>query len=219
MKRYELLLNDSLRKSLCSIRNKPDIIDYLLKIMQYISSFPYKELIYSPEKSKEVDIVINVDKMSRIFFCEQDKIHTFQFPFTINLEDEKLKFHYMEQEIDSEIITIIISIFETKESIFKSLDTTLDIFMDTMNDFGVNNKQYAEYCWNLIVYLLSFEPGYLRYDYDDAEERVDALKHPLNHLDLFYSGNNTFKIGLDDRIDYNKLIELLNVNACCSYIK
>ncbi len=219
MKRYNLRINNVLRKEFCAIRSKLDIIIFLLKTMQYISSFPYEELIYSSSNPSKVDIVINVDKMSRIFYCEQDKIHTFQFPFLINIENEKFKLSYKDRDIDNELIAIILSILEREIEAFESLEAVVDIFLGTMHDFGVTNNYYSNYCWDIIMFLLMFEPGYIRYDYDNTEGRVDSIKHPLNHLDFFYSSNNTFKIGLNDRFDHEKLIKLVDINDKCTYLK
>ena len=66
-----------------------------------------------------------------------------------------------------------------------------------------------------LLYLLSFESGYLRYDHDEDENREDPILHPVDHIDLFYSSNSTFKIGLQDRIDVDDLKSILSINEKC----
>ena len=68
------------------------------------------------------------------------------------------------------------------------------------------------------MFLLSFEPGYLRYDYDDNEGRVDEKTHPINHIDIFFSGNNTFKVGLRKRIVFDDLKKIVDINDVCYYL-
>ena len=47
--------------------------------------------------------------------------------------------------------------------------------------------------WNLYLKLLSFEPCYIRYDHDAVHV---SEEHPLDHFDLNYSKNASFKVGL-----------------------
>lgn len=219
MKRYNFKITGSLKKEFGSIREKSDIIKFLLNIMQYISSLPLKELIYSESNEIKSGLVIHIDKMSRIFYCEENKIHTFQLPFIVNTENENISFCYKDQTIDNKTLAILLSIFLKQTQITKSLDLALDIFMNTMEEFCVDNQYYSNYCWDLIIFLLSFEPGYLRYDHDSHPDRMDPYMHPLDHLDLFYSSNNTFKIGLNSRINQNNLIDLMDINIECKYLK
>ena len=51
--------------------------------------------------------------------------------------------------------------------------------------------------WNIYSHLMTCEPGYLRYDYD--EQNKDKPNHPLNHLDINFSKTCTYKIGLPDK--------------------
>ena len=106
-------------------------------------------------------------------------------------------------------------IIRDKNSIVKSIENMLDVFMDTMNEFEILDNNYAQFCWELLLYLLSFESGYLRYDHDEDENREDPILHPVDHIDLFYSSNSTFKIGLQDRIDVDDLKSILSINEKC----
>lgn len=63
---------------------------------------------------------------------------------------------------------------------------------------------------------MTFEEGYIRYDYDEEHENGDL--HPLNHLDIFYSSKPTFKIGLRDRYQKDYLVNLVNRETNCIYL-
>ena len=70
--------------------------------------------------------------------------------------------------------------------------------------------------WQILKELLVFESGYLRYDYD--KERENGNLHPLNHLDINYSSNATFKIGINNTIDCNTFIDILDINTDSYFI-
>lgn len=165
--------------------------------------------------SKEADLVIFVDKMSRLFWGEEDKIHSIQYPFLLKEKEGFLISLFQGRIIDSQTMAILSTIIRDKNSIVKSIENMLDVFMDTMNEFEILDNNYAQFCWELLLYLLSFESGYLRYDHDEDENRVDPILHPVDHIDLFYSSNSTFKIGLQDRIDVDDLKSILSINEKC----
>ena len=67
------------------------------------------------------------------------------------------------------------------------------------------------------------EDWYIRYDYDEenykkAKRYWKEHTHPLNHYDLFYSSNATFKIGLLNEISSNDIIEFLDLKKECQYL-
>ncbi len=78
--------------------------------------------------------------------------------------------------------------------------------------------------WIFLRELLLMEDGYVRYDYDKAtylifKEKGEEHKHPLNHYDLFYSSNATFKIGLEERLSEDEFIDFLNIKTDSKYLK
>ena len=214
MKTYIFNTSDYAIGAISSIREKIDIILLLLNTIKYVSSSTLEEL--TSVTQKEIVVVIHIDKMSRVFYCKEEKIHTFQFPFSIIEKDGKLKIYRINYELDSKATSILMDIFQNGDQFNESLEYVFDIFMDTMNDFEVTEINYKIY-WDLIVYLLTFESGYLRYDYD--EEREDGNRHPLNHLDIYYSNKNTFKIGLDKKMNNADLINLIDINKECKILK
>lgn len=60
--------------------------------------------------------------------------------------------------------------------------------------------------WSVIKVLMTFEPCYIRYDYDveNFEEKI----HPLHHIDVNYSDIGTFKLGFNDSIQILERLEL-----------
>ncbi|MCD2346849.1 hypothetical protein [Clostridium guangxiense] len=215
MKSYQFKVNEYLIGGSTAIREKVDVIKLLIGTIKYISSVTLDDLHSRLEN--DITVIIYVNKMSRIFYCQDEKMHTVQFPFSILEEDKKLKVYYDKYELDSKITTILADIFNHQIEFNESLESMAEVYYNTMKEYEVESGIYNELCWEILLYLLSFEPGYLRYDYD--LERQDPIVHPLNHLDVYYSGKNTFKIGLDKKINKDDLIDILDINTNCKFLK
>lgn len=215
MKRYSFKALKYLKSKTVVFRERYDILMHLLSVMQFLNIEPLEKVSCQRE---DADIVLVVDKMSRLFWGIEDKIHSIQYPFLLKESNESLLTLFEEQIIDSQTITILFAILGEKMFIYKSIDNMLDSFMDTMNDFGIRDNGYVQFCWSLLLHLLTFETGYLRYDHDEDPGRIDDRRHPIDHLDFFYSGNNTFKIGLKDRIGVNDLKKIVDINEKCCFL-
>ncbi len=213
MKKYFLHTSKYSNQQIGSIREQYDIVNYLLSVMEILNVEPFNKI-----DGKDADIVIFVDKMSRLFLGKGDKIHSIQFPFLLKEKEGFLISLFQGRIIDSQTIAILSTITRNKKNIMKSIENMLDCFMDTMNEFEILDNNYAQFCWELLLYLLSFETGYLRYDHDEDDSRVDPIFHPVNHIDFFYSSNCTFKVGLLGGIDSDDLTSILNINEQCYYL-
>ncbi|OON91187.1 MAG: hypothetical protein ATN33_01635 [Epulopiscium sp. Nele67-Bin001] len=210
MKQYYLPLSKCLYDKFPAIRTKEDVIWVLLEVMRYSFNFT----LTPSTDSEQANIIIYIDKMSRIIYGEKEKIHSFQLPFYVYEKDEKVYFSYNGQNIDSKTIAVLSSILSNIKDIYNSIEDLIDIFMDAMSDFEI--KEDMSSYWNILLFLLTFESGYIRYDYDPIRENVEM--HPLHHLDIGYSSNVTFKIGLKYQFVPQDLIKLLDINANCHYL-
>lgn len=212
MKKYYMHTSKYINQELGSIREQYDVVSYLLSVMELLNVEPFNKI-----DSKDADIVIFVDKMSRLFMGKGDKIHSIQYPFLLKEKEGFLISLFQGRTIDNQTIAILSTIIRNKENFMTSIENMLDSFMDTMNEFEILDDNYAQFCWNLLLYLLSFETGYLRYDHDEDNDndQHDPVLHPVDHIDFFYSSNSTFKLGLLDRIDVDDLKSILNINEKC----
>ena len=91
----------------------------------------------------------------------------------------------------------------------------LEYFYENMCSYCISNDD-MDFYWQLFVYLITFETGYVRYDSD--EERMDIQKHPLYHLDIFFSNYNTFKIGVGKNLNLEEFRKILDIQEICSQI-
>lgn len=217
MKEYKVELTNEVESIIkCAIRDKKGIIKLLL---ESITLLTYGEKIERPEKSY---MVLRVDKMKRLFFVQDSKITTFSFPFGLEVSPDNSITVYdslTDLELDGANLTILKTIYvdlfgdaDEEMSSLMDLDADLERIMDSFDIYHDKDK-----FWEIIKKLMEFESGYLRLDYD--EERENGLLHPLNHLDINYSTEVTYKIGLNNRRNIYEIIDLLDLNTNCSFIR
>jgi hypothetical protein len=206
MKTYVFNLNQSLKDKVFSpIRSKQQLVVLLLnaiktiRINQYIS-----------DQDAVGQIVLSISKMSRITFKIENKIFSIAFPFKVSESDGQVSI-YSESlgEVDSVVISEVIEIF-TDESIQNS---------SCVSEFATHVLEKAELkpgFWPFVKELIYMEDGYLRYDLD--VDRENGHLHPEHHLDIFYSSKATFKLGLNEQLNDEELINILNTTTDCRYV-
>lgn len=214
-KNFEINISDYLFDIIMKpIRKKEDIAILLLET---IKAFLLGNIISDIDSKGK--IILNINKMSRLIFKTSDKYFSFNFPFSV----EKIfstKDHLRIYDsnfcitLDSKIIAVLLSLFREDILAQKSLDELYDHLYDSQAEIEEYDIDSA---WLILKKIIMFESGYLRYDYD--EEHQNGLLHPLNHLDIYYSSNNTFKLGLDTRISINKFIDILDVDTNCHFLR
>ena len=207
------------------IKTKAQIIEILMESLQLIMQ---NHTI--PEDKIGGTITLVIERMSRLFFTSKKdkKIYSIVFPFFIEKVDDSFtiklqKFEYLDCieddsfiEIDYQLISNILSFIKSDN--FKE-QCSLDFITPIIDEYEQYNKNF----WIFLRELLLMEDGYIRYDYDEknykkALENKEKHLHPLNHYDLFYSSNATFKIGLLNEISSNDIIEFLDLKKECQYL-
>lgn len=196
-----------------TIRGKYQIIKLIIKISEFLLYSNIKQDIINENDNDKIGLIICADKMNRVLICEKNKKVSFQFPFNIKFVETKISISYKSIDINNKILSILAAAFKNMTD-FSSVCKIIENYWDINADFGINDYDNTDdiNCKQLITYLLSFEPGYLRFEHDIVHEKVN---HPLNHIDIYYSDNNKFKIELNTHISYETLIDILNVKTTC----
>ena len=196
------------------IKTKKQILKILLETVRVML------VENSDENLKEQNSYFKVviDKMSRIFYFSDKKYYSIYFPFTYIIDNGKNVISFKNQiEINSQIISNIIEILnDTRFESFYSLD-----FIEPINEL---ESYYENKLWFLIRELIMLEDGYVRFDNDidnfnKAKQEGKEHTHPENHLDIFYSNGNIFKIGLERIIKTLEFEDYFNVATDCKYLK
>ncbi len=196
------------------IKSKYKILEILLEACRYMMYNNKEEKVVSKDK-----IILKTDKMNRLFFVSGGtKIYSIAFPFSISYEEENMIIRYRNGfAIDSGSITNLLSII--KSPIMGS-NSCLE-FIDPILDLESNaNTNY----WEVLRDLLLLEDGYLRYDkdekgYEEAVKNDRAHKHPLNHIDIFYTNPVTFKLGLENDFLDEEFVDTVDSTTDCRYLK
>lgn len=222
-KRYSLKTFPEMIGLNSSIRSRNDIVFVILKTMTRFMYDDFKsndEIDTSTDKdSQNICVIINIDKMSRIFLISCSKIHTFHFPFTITCEDNSFKFTHNGEIVDDATNSALIEFYNfirSDEVNPNSKDYPL-ILLDKLTDIGEKIDK-SDLLQSIVMMLQTFEIGYLRYDYDNSD-RADEKMHPINHLDINFSSSATYKIGLENSLKYDDLEEIINTNKICKFLK
>lgn len=187
--------------------------EFLLLLLETLKLFYVQEIPVASQG--KVSIVI--DKMSRVFYQVENKIFSIVFPFGIENVDNQYRIYdiNMDVDIDSKLISIMISILMQLEL----TDISAEEIFDTYCDAVVNEieSEDVDIAWKILFKLLATELGYIRYDYD--EEHANGVYHPLNHFDINYSANITYKVELKEAIDTEKMISFLDIKSECKYLE
>lgn len=214
MKEFRFSLSSLLvEKYFSPIRDKTKIIKLLMEAMRLMLVNPTID-----QRLIKGEMVLRIDKMSRLFFFTEDKYFSIIFPFFLMEDNSKYSFYsHVISDIDSKIISQVLSIINCNE--FNSV-CSLD-FVEPIVNF---DDRFEESFWQFLKELLIMEDGYIRYDFDNdnfvrAKARGEEHKHPENHYDIFYSNRSTFKIGLKKKIPESKFIDLLDTSTNSAYIE
>lgn len=193
------------------IRTKEDIVILLIESMKIFligDTMPVTDI-----KGK---IIIKVDKMSRIVFEIENKYFSFNFPFNIEniYNDEHITFYDIDTGLylNNKNLSLILRIFNEDRMKKDSLE---DLYLELAD---IEDLEYMEDILNVVKKLMLFESGYIRYDYDPDPTRVNKYTHPLYHFDVYYSSNNSIKLGLRNELKVEEFIDLLDIKTNCYYI-
>ncbi len=211
MKRVDFNINKRLSEYILKPLRKKE--DFILLLLETIKLFYVQEMAASQGK-----VIIVVSKMSRIFYQTDNKMFSIAFPFGLEELDGEYKIYDMSCgiDIDSKVISIMKSILLQLKSLDVSVEGICDVYCEVGGSGTEGEDADMDIIWKILLRLLSAEPGYIRYDYDEKNE---SENHPLNHFDINYSSDVTYKIGLKKKVGMEYMVSLLDVNSECRYLE
>lgn len=205
MKIYSFTLDEWQNRRLhtAAIRHKGDIIKLLMQSVKLMLSSTPLERPYG-------QMSLIVSKMSRLFFFKQDQHFSITFPFGVATSDEGLIFTskdigVVDEKVTSDVLQILTEWEDSNHNSQKLLDSLID------------QSALRPSFLPFYLGLMHSEDGYIRYDHDSAN--ANGRLHPLNHLDLFYSPGNTFKLGLYDRQISQPFVNMLDILTNCDFLE
>jgi len=208
---FQLEINPSLIKAFFPeerIKDKYKILEILLEACRYMLHNKKVKTARSPYK-----MILNKEKMSRLIFVGENKIYSIYFPFNINYSKSVITINYKNcLDLDSQNISTLLSIIKSPTM---NSENCLD-FIDPIVNFDQS-------LWTTLRDLLISEDGYIRFDKDEnghkeAKAKKEEHRHPLNHIDIFYTNQVTLKLGLKVEYGETDLIDMMNTNTNCKYL-
>ena len=186
----------------------------ILLLLYTIRMFDVEELTL---ENVSIKVAIAINKMNRIFYILEDKIFSMQFPFCLEICEDKVARIYDAKtglDMDSMLVSALIGIFQKADANSNySLDNFLEEIIDSEN---ILPNVEVNQLWEIVKSISTYDLGYLRYDYD--EEHKNGVLHPLNHLDIFLDTGATYKIGLEKRLSYEKFKDILDITTNCFFL-
>lgn len=201
------------------IRSRLDIIKIILHANEYLINEQYS-VVSNIESMNKTQPFLYVDKMSRLFISEifEDeiqKIYSITFPFAYNINQRELSFNQI--EFNNSINSCLKSIISNFDVFFpETMEKILEICWEACKDNEFTDVM-CESIVTILTELLTFDVGYIRYDYD--EEHQNGVMHPLYHLDINYSNRSTYKIGLRQSINSIEFKSILDINQECWFVQ
>lgn len=182
----------------------------LLKLLELINTWGVCE---DPKQVKMPYLYVDTDKLKRAFIVKSNQIVSFAFPFAIYtktdaLGKDKLYINYWDKQLDDVIISHAMTIARTldlKKSTYAAQAKSID--------FGDPTKVIAAKVFEV---ALALEPSYVRYDYD--AKACNGIIHPLHHLDVNYSSDYTYKIGLYGELQRDSITTIISNEEKCWYV-
>lgn len=153
---------------------------------------------------------------NRIFIISKIKIESFVFDFNIELGENEIPSISVGQYLLSPEIISCAKLITLQ---FIRLDRNWINERD--NDLNSEYSQVTlDASYYLIKHIIYSESSYLRYDYDP--KHADGNKHPKHHLDINYSKDGSYKIGIISRArttDINYIMDLLSKESDCHMLQ
>lgn len=207
---YNSLFNYTVRDKFDSIRTLINTYDYLINYAN----------ITSDKDSCCLDIFIkNIDGY-RLFFLEKDKIFTICSPFRIKrMDDEIIITHNLIGEVSNMEVSLLKRIFDD-ENIFMIKDAmhSYCLLEDVINEDFSDSHLNIQTIWEVLIDLINYESGYVRYDYDPKNKSSEEI-HPLHHLDISYNSYSTYKFGLHKKISIEDFINIFDATTHQLFLK
>lgn len=190
---------------LSAFREKANVVMFWMQAAKTILSFVEP----NPDQVRG-KMIVCTGRMHRIFVESEGKVFSTALPFSVKKSDGFYACTLRSGiDLSSKLTSEVIAALSTTSS-FRNIEI-LGFADDIM---GVSDDPNT--LWAALSELINSDDGYLRFDHDP--DREDGRRHPLNHIDIFFSQSATFKLGIDERLEIDAFSDLLNVQTDCHYL-
>ncbi|MDD6150467.1 MAG: hypothetical protein PUB47_07400 [Bacteroides sp.] len=184
-----------------------DIMFVFLTALEYIQYWRG-----NPKALKRPYLLLDLEDTRRVFLVDKDKIISFGFRLNVKTQLSDI----------TDPTNFVSGIYLRKYTITAREISEAKQILNSCSD-----KDYL-YCYSaleedtvisestlyLFEHLLFSEWGYLRYDHDPSHA-VEGF-HPSEHLDVCFSHDISYKLGLKKVIEVSGMIDLINQKTRCA---
>ena len=199
-------------KLLGKITSTNDYAKMKLSLLEILISF----WTGNPKKPTIPYVIIKNDvSFQRAIIVCQDKIFSFSFSYHLHVNNKDydkrsnniIEYYYKGFRIGTKAISEARALINSYNAVENNTYcyTILDV-----------DESTSEEAFVLFESLYMIEPGYIRYDHDP--NRADPIAHPLDHLDINFSKDVVYKIGLSNRIGISGIEQILSAIPQCPYL-
>lgn len=199
-----------------AIRHKIDLMSISISLMIKLSNLDFNSNLNSSTNC----VFIKSKDTHRYCIISENQIMSAILPFRFDFDCELNFNHYCDLIDLNDLYILSMCISKIKYEIDNAIDLLSDdirsiideVLIDELNLDKIQEFKYKK----LLNHMFFQEDGYLRFDYD--EENSNGHLHPLNHIDINFSNNSTFKLGLKERIDFHTFWDILRSDTNCFYL-
>lgn len=188
------------------IRSK---VDYAMVLLLAARQLLLEPPVDDGKADSTASVKLVVDRMSRLFFFQKDKYYSIGFPIIVKVTKENFVEEFTTlggRVIDNQTISAAISVLNDIQN--GNSPSIIDLYIES----GINDSVGIF----LVEEIFQFEPSYIRYDCDP--NNVNGKIHPLHHIDVNYSQNSTYKLGLENAISNDYFQNLQNIRTDCAFL-
>lgn len=184
-----------------------DFVFMTLKILEQIITWGE-----SDEKDNIAMPYLYVDskRLHRAFIVKNNQIVSFSFPFAVYTKkgSRQVCINYRSIKLDATLISEATSIANE----YKKANS----FAEVANSLDLADHQVKD-AVTVFETILSLEPSYMRYDYD--QKSSNGQMHPMYHIDVNFTKDSSYKIGLYAPASMPKIVSILSQSSRCFYLE
>jgi len=222
------------------VKNKGEIISIWIKILKKLIFGDYVIVDSMPKVGNEKTIISMDNNNQRIFMIDSHgenhkKMVSISSPLSISFCQidsgvlETIEVKVFNEDINEKKLILIDYVVNSliKDGQIMPIDYAISEGTKSYDaDIQSSDDTDDSFLYTFITNMLSFEEGYIRYDFDEenSSEKIymneyeQKYLHPTYHLDIFLHTYSTFKVGLSEKINVVDFQNILSPNLNCHFL-
>lgn len=193
-----------------SVSQVSEYVDLVLTFTQYL-------LMWNGNSNKNIVpfICLDQDGTNRAYIVGQDKIVSFAYDMNPKIvTTDASPYLILKTKHGHELSHKELSDMKV---LAQEMGKKKSDYLYVANEIDDEENPLDEDSYRIFEHILLTEPSYLRFDHDT--EHQDTVEHPTNHIDVNFSSDYSYKIGLEKQINLDELVDILSKKTRCRILK